>query len=767
MHSHTPESVLLDTLFPAVHKAAQETGTLGENVEATLKDLEYYKLRLLEPDLKIVIVGLVKGGKSTFNNTILEGIPALPTNILPETVGVVYIQDLDPSDTKNRPWSMGQTYPPQPADEPPMLLFTKDNASRCKRTEPWPNQRRLALACGCKDIRAFLHSANRQAREGGSNQGIPSELVLRSPLPWVRGIPVPITFVDSPGANESHLTCVQPIGMSFFLRLVLELIPLVRKLLSEADMLLYVLDVTQLGSTDEHHLLMDVANCAPPILRNLQSRGFFLLNKMDRTPASADDLDNPNVKKYREQTQKFLRQITVDGKPFEVPLDRIIPISAEHGYLAKALIRSRSLLNCPEDEQDRLVKMFFGVRMTPRKVLGDPNLHQELLDGISDVFLRSNCGLVDDIIKKFLTDQAHPLMIQSLSSRLQEILAPLEVVLNRRKLTANLSVEALTARIRAIQKMLSDMYEQHAIEKVLELVGTYEQQAIDKVHKWRNDLKEPVTRYNNSHEYPTEAAAQAAAKEVTQQSYTTWLADVITKKTGLESEISQTHVKAASEIEKLIQQIVDRIMAVLEDGSTFDLSHLRKALSTIILPKTGMTHAISFDVKGLGNLIKQNCRQVSWVEQESYLADEQYEDIVYDTIRHTKKSCRGTTTWTENRPRKVTKTRKVQKFRPVTRHRTDVKWTISSDLVLNFVQQHCRSHADTIFRSLSDAVHQSFTELKDKVQADGITQIQQFLQQLDADVKRNRREAQVREAETIKVCLKIASLLIRRRSKAF
>jgi len=66
----------------------------------------------------------------------------------------------------------------------PILLMDAEPARSCSPTAPWEGQKAFSIATGCTEVWRFLESSSRRAREG--HKDVHSELVLRSPLPWLR-----------------------------------------------------------------------------------------------------------------------------------------------------------------------------------------------------------------------------------------------------------------------------------------------------------------------------------------------------------------------------------------------------------------------------------------------------------------------------------------------------------------------------------------------------------------------------------------------------
>eukprot|EP01125_Pyxidicula_operculata_P014840 TRINITY_DN4995_c0_g1_i2.p1 TRINITY_DN4995_c0_g1~~TRINITY_DN4995_c0_g1_i2.p1 ORF type:complete len:1236 (-),score=202.26 TRINITY_DN4995_c0_g1_i2:57-3764(-) len=693
---------------------------IPSSVEAQIDKL---LLRMKTPQLQVVCTGLIKGGKSTFENSfVLNGLPALPTNVLPETMMIVRLENLRTRQTEPTWYKYieGDTYPfiPQPYEEPPILLMGTDIASVVPSDESWSVQDNLSIARGCNEIRNYLSSSNKTARQTGNL----SELVLRCPMEWSNGCQVPVVITDSPGANETSVNGLKE---------------KVRELLTGADLIIYVLDVTQLGGTDECKLLMDIANCAQSILRNISTRGYFLLNKIDRA-------NMKQTQKYVQYVQDFLkRSVMVDGKPLEVPTERILPISSEFAYLAKSFYRAnRSIGNMIPDDKDRLLSILFGMDPpTVDEIMVDRSLIDELNRGVDRIYTQSKSEGVEKSISNFLIDNAFPSMISAFVGHFNQIIDELESCLNRRLITCRMNSDELRDRIKDIVAVLDTLQERKEAEELSKQIGDANQEAINEINIWLQRAGD--IRFSNSSlnsEYPTQQAAIASAHLVAQQWYNPWLVELIKSKNEVESKIGVKHQQACKNAQAKFEGLTRRIADALVGVPCPSSEALSRSLSSLIRPKSSAASTNPINLPSFESAVLEQSKSVSYTENEAREEQEAFQATEWRTVyRSSSGRCGKTRSWTENHPYQVTKYRTVIKFYPVTKTKSESYYLVTESTIRSIVERHCRNQIDLVYNDLCLAAQNSFSELQNQLHDAGVVPIQEFIDFLKEDRKRIQR----------------------------
>ena len=125
-----------------------------------------------------------------------------------------------------------------------------------------------------------------------------------------------LTLMDTPGPNEAHA------GLKMELKVAL----------AAADVVIYLIDYTKLGTEDEKHFFDMFCDECGDMLAKDSSRFWFVLNKIDQKK-TADD-----VEQIRELVAKKMCGLRSD---FTVTASQILPISAQSAYLSRQASNSR------------------------------------------------------------------------------------------------------------------------------------------------------------------------------------------------------------------------------------------------------------------------------------------------------------------------------------------------------------------------------------------------------------------------------------------
>lgn len=313
--------------------------------------------RSLEQKFQVAVVALVKSGKSTLINALLGG-EFLPSSNVPETAAIVRI-----------------THAPQ-------------DAEGTLRDAGGP------VARGRVEIHGHLRQLNARLRTSGAAPA-PERLVLEAPFAALAGRPLGgqrFEVLDTPGPNEAG---------SDTLRTTVD------RLLDEADVILYLLDYTKLGTDEERGIFERLAGIRPELLGRLSERLFFVVNKIDQVNSNA--LSPGETRRYVAQ----LLRSQVRGLRIEP--DRVLLLSAEQALLAR-LVRSRQAsIGALRD----FARLWFGLRGQNRGTLEDCAPHAPAL------LEASLLPEVEDRVVSFLYEHRGRLCLQSLLDDLERHLSHL------------------------------------------------------------------------------------------------------------------------------------------------------------------------------------------------------------------------------------------------------------------------------------------------------------------------------------------------------
>ncbi|CAE7495832.1 crfC [Symbiodinium sp. CCMP2592] len=125
-----------------------------------------------------------------------------------------------------------------------------------------------------------------------------------------------LILMDTPGPNEAH------VGLKMDLKVAL----------AAADVVIYLIDYTKLGTKDEVELLTEICEECGDMLVKDPSRFWFVLNKVDARKAG-ENVDT--IRRTVARKMSSLRNaVTVSAR-------QILPISAQGAYLARQASNSR------------------------------------------------------------------------------------------------------------------------------------------------------------------------------------------------------------------------------------------------------------------------------------------------------------------------------------------------------------------------------------------------------------------------------------------
>lgn len=235
----------------------------------------------------VAVIATMKAGKSTLLNALL-GNDYLPTSNTPETASLLYIK------------------------HSPDCYLETDNEK----------------IYGTENICNAIKERNLSFRENGVDAI--SKYTLYVPYEKIRSVEsVNFQFIDTPGPNEAGLPALKD---------------KVETVLKMADVILYVMNYSQLNGQADETLFDTVKSMRPDIRSEIKDRFFFVISQIDR--------QNKNSKTL-EETIDYVKA-RLKEEPMEIDNPSIFGVSAERALLAR-MIQAENFSRI-----DDLGKIMFG-----------------------------------------------------------------------------------------------------------------------------------------------------------------------------------------------------------------------------------------------------------------------------------------------------------------------------------------------------------------------------------------------------------------------
>jgi predicted GTPase len=552
-------------------------------------------------------------------------------------------------------------------------------------------------------------------------------------------VQIPVKIIDSPSANEASIPSVKV---------------QIETILSESDILIYVLDVSQLGSNDEERLLLSILNTAPCILRAISERGFFIINKIDK--ARAEGENDSNLIDY---VSKFLERIIVDGKPMKIPKQRIIAASAEQYFLARAYQRTGHVDNMSEKDKYLLLQTLFGC--TAEAVVDNPDAYlAKIQERVERILESSNGQYVRDLLLQFLEGNSLSAFLNSMLDKMKNGLQKSLGSLLRRQVTSQLSHDQLRSKLNEIEKVLYETANSGKMEKLVSIIERTNQELINLENSWYaamiNDpfaVKGSMDVSVFSAEFDLQSSAAASAKDIAQHYCTSWLVEFLNSKNTLEhklnSEISSTTSELVVEFRGLMDTIARTFMKGL-NMTGLDADAFKLALQKTVRIESSTDTFVKIDITNVDDAIASRAKVVSYEETESYIAEETYVDVEYRT-RHHERWTSGIlgrkTGWTSQEPYQVTRVRQVLKQHAVLRTRTENKFIVTAETIKNIVSKKCKALIDEIHLDLSRNINTTFVKIVADLGDNVSTKVTAFMDDLKKDLVRNQQGEETKKLE--------------------
>lgn len=277
----------LEKMKAALEVYASVDSRFKDDAHAINKKIDDLIKQIDDKTFTVAVIATMKAGKSTLLNALL-GNDYLPTSNTPETASLLYIK------------------------HSPNCYLETDNG----KIE------------GTEDICNAIKDRNQTFRESGVNAI--SKYTLYVPYEKISSTEnVNFQFIDTPGPNEAGLPALKDE---------------VEKVLKMADVILYVMNYSQLNGQADETLFDIVKSMRPDIRSEIKDRFFFVISQIDR--------ENENSKTL-EETIDYVKACLKE-KPMEIDNPSILGVSAEWALLARMILAENF------SRIDDLGKVMFG-----------------------------------------------------------------------------------------------------------------------------------------------------------------------------------------------------------------------------------------------------------------------------------------------------------------------------------------------------------------------------------------------------------------------
>lgn len=378
---------------------------------------------------QVAIVALMKSGKSTLINAWL-GKEFLPAGVLAETARIVRIRHV-------------------PGRSEGALLFGEQLHGAS------PDQ-----VEGSEIIQQYLRNLNREARRD-NDQPSQDELVLEAPLVALRDQPLGqhgFEILDTPGPNEYGVDALR--GK-------------VDRLLTNIDVVVYVLDVTKLKTEEEKRVLDNLAQ-RQDLLRNLSRRMFFVVNKIDALNRN-DRMQNLTPEGIADHVVTTLLE-QIPG--LSITPDQVFLVSAENALLAR-LVESRRASD--EQSRDFNEKVFGGLWDE-----SDPPTAEESRQAASRWLKKSGLPRLEQKIISFLYEQRTAILFGSVIDETERVLTQVSNNLDVGRGTLFASKQKIDQLRREIDKIRKEL------EGIAKVPKKFEEDVVRDIERKFKDFKRYV-----------------------------------------------------------------------------------------------------------------------------------------------------------------------------------------------------------------------------------------------------------------------------------
>ena len=339
-------------------------------------DREFYKA--LEPEFEVSVIATMSAGKSTLVNAII-GEDLLPAKNEACTATLTFISDYDEMDH-----FIGRAFDEKNVSQSDWVRITPE------LLEEW-NREHIA------------------------------RVEMQGNIPMIKSENVRLVLVDTPGPNNSRSDSHHRCTMGMITN-------------DQKPMILYVLNASQLSTSDDHNLLSVVAKEMSRGGKQSHDRFIFAVNKID-----GFDPEKESVEKALENVRTYLEDHGIHNPniyPVSALVSKLIRIKRKGHELSRQEridLRGKTEIFV-EDEAMHLLKYMPVSATVKREILKRISEAERVADQEELAMLHSGVPVIEECIQEYLRKYALP-------AKLYDAKASFEIILERRATLARIDDE--------------------------------------------------------------------------------------------------------------------------------------------------------------------------------------------------------------------------------------------------------------------------------------------------------------------------------------
>ena len=333
---------------------------------------------------------------------------------------------------------------------------------------------------------------------------------IEGEIPFIRNKQINVTIVDTPGPNNSLNETHK-----------LHTMELIKSNDSLKPLILYILNASQLGVDDDHHLLHAIATQMEKSGKDSKDRFIFVLNK-------ADEFDPEK----RETIEEAIQYVKEHLEKIDIPNPKIYPVSAKAAKLIMKLRQGQGLTRKEKSDHQYLMSLFLeesSMRLNTyapfdSKIKSKIEMAAEIT-GDRDEKVLHHAGMtsLEEAINGYLDKYAVPSKVFNAVNVIREQVLQLEAELDlKSKISHSQSIKHETLQI--IRKIESDISKQDKIEELINDMEKFRNEIDVKIlfddinrnifNRLNEVLKQPLSNVNRLRKEDAEDSINKTVREI-------------------------------------------------------------------------------------------------------------------------------------------------------------------------------------------------------------------------------------------------------------
>lgn len=333
---------------------------------------------------------------------------------------------------------------------------------------------------------------------------------IEGEIPFIRNKQINVTIVDTPGPNSSLNETHK-----------LHTMELIKSDDSLKPLVLYILNASQLGVDEDHHLLHAISTQMEKSGKDSKDRFIFVLNKADKF----DPEKSETIEEAIQDVKAHLEKIDIQNP-------RIFPVSAEAAKLIMKLRQGLDLTRKEKSDHQYLMSLFLeesSMRLNTYAPLdskrkSEIDMAAEITrDRDEKVLHYAGMTSLAEAINGYLDKYAVPSKIFNAVNVIREQVLQLEAELDlKSKISNNQSIKQETLQI--IRKIESDISKQDKIEELVKDMEKFREKIDVKIlfddinrnifNRLNEVLKQPFSNVNRLRKEDAEASINRTVREI-------------------------------------------------------------------------------------------------------------------------------------------------------------------------------------------------------------------------------------------------------------